>query len=141
MISQSNDGEIVSGVAARTGWHAVRGSSSAGGRDALKKMIVALRKSRLAGHIVDGPRGPSGMVKTGVIRMAHAADAAIVPFYVSAENGWYFNSWDRFLLPKPFSRVSLRFGKMIKFKRVNGRQAVEQQRKHLEEVMLPALKS
>ncbi len=140
MISQSSDGEIVAGVAERTGWNTVRGSSSRDGRGALKKMIANSKESKLAAHIVDGPRGPSGKVKAGVIRLAHATDAVIVPLSVSAEKAWYFNSWDKFLLPKPFSNVSLRFGEMIKFDRVKDRESFEKQRKQLEEIMLPALK-
>ena len=140
MISQSSDGEIVAGVAERTGWNTIRGSSSRDGRGALKNMIANLKESKLAAHIVDGPRGPSGKVKVGVIRLAHATDAVIVPLSVSAEKAWYFNSWDKFLLPKPFTKVLLRFGKMIKFDRVKDREIVEEQRKQLEEIMLPALK-
>ena len=140
MISQSSDGEIVAGVAKRTGWNTVRGSSSRNGREALKQMITNLKESKLAAHIVDGPRGPSGKVKSGVIRLAHATDAVIVPFSVSAEKAWYFNSWDKFLLPKPFSKVFLRFGEMIKFDRVKDREIFEGQRKQLEEIMFPELK-
>ena len=140
MISQSSDGGLVAGVAERTGWNAVPGSSSRDGRGALKKMIANLKESKLAAHIVDGPRGPSGKVKAGVIRLAHATDAVIVPFSISAEKAWYFNSWDKFLLPKPFSKVLIRFGKMIEFDRVKDREIFEKQRKQLEEVMLPALK-
>jgi len=140
MISQSSDGEIVAGVAKRAGWNTVRGSSSRDGKGALKKMIANLKESKLAAHIVDGPRGPSGKVKTGVIRLAHATDAVIVPFSVSAEKAWYFNSWDKFLLPKPYTKVLLHFGKMIKFDRVKDREIFEEQRKQLEEIMLPALK-
>lgn len=141
IISQSKDGKIVAGVAERSGWNPVRGSSSKGGMLALKKIIVNLRKSKLSGHIVDGPRGPSGVVKPGVIRLSHAANAVIVPFYVSAENGWHFNSWDRFLLPKPFSKVALRFGEMIHFKKVKDKALLEEQRKKLENIMLPMLKT
>jgi lysophospholipid acyltransferase (LPLAT)-like uncharacterized protein len=140
MISQSSDGEIVAGVAERSGWNTVRGSSSKDGRGALKKMIDSLKESKLAAHIVDGPRGPSGKVKAGIIRLAHATDAVIVPFSVSAEKAWYFNSWDKFLLPKPFSKVRLGFGKMIKFDRTKDKEIFEAQRKQLEEIMLPSLK-
>jgi lysophospholipid acyltransferase (LPLAT)-like uncharacterized protein len=140
MISQSSDGEIVAGVAERTGWNTVRGSSSRDGMGALKKMISNLKESKLAAHIVDGPRGPSGKVKAGAIRLAHATDAMIVPFSVSAEKAWYFNSWDKFLLPKPYTKVLLHFGKMTKFDRVKDRETLEEQRKQLEEIMLPALK-
>ena len=140
MISQSKDGEIVAGIAERSGWNPVRGSSSKGGMLALKSMIANLNKSKLSGHIVDGPRGPSGIVKAGVIRLAHATHAAIVPFYVSAENSWHFNSWDKFLLPKPFSKVTLRFGKMINLQRTKDRNLFEAQRNQLECIMKPALK-
>ncbi|MEJ2655991.1 MAG: hypothetical protein P8012_02195, partial [Desulfobacterales bacterium] len=99
-----------------------------------------LRKNKLAAHIVDGPKGPSGVVKPGVIRLAHAANAVVVPFSVSAKKAWYFNSWDKFLLPKPFSKVTLRFREMIKFERVKDREILERQRMRLEKVMLPALK-
>jgi len=107
--------------------------------EALKKIIANLKEKKLAAHIVDGPKGPSGIVKPGVIRLAHAANAVIVPFSVSAEKAWYFNSWDKFFLPKPFSKVFLRFGKMIKFDRVKDKEIFERQRMRLEELMLPAL--
>jgi hypothetical protein len=140
MISQSKDGEIVAKIALRSGWNPVRGSSSKGGLEALKKMIAHLKEKKLAAHIVDGPKGPAGIVKPGVIRLAHAANAVIVPFSVSAEKAWVFNSWDKFLLPKPFSKVFLRFGKMIKFDRVKDKEIFEKQRMQLEEIMLPTLR-
>lgn len=139
MISQSKDGELVAKMALRNGWNPVRGSSSKGGMGALKKMITNLKEKKLAAHIIDGPKGPSGIVKAGVIRLAHAANAVIVPLSVSAEKSWFFNSWDKFLLPKPFSKVFLRFGEMIKFDRVKDRESFEKQRKQLEEIMLPVL--
>jgi len=139
MVSQSKDGEIAAGVAKHAGWYPVRGSSSRGGRETLKKMSTNFKKTRLAGHIVDGPRGPAGRVKSGAIRLAHAAEAVIVPFYVFAEKKWHFNSWDKFMLPKPLSKVTLRFGKMIKFDKVKDEKDFERQRKQLEEIMLPAL--
>ena len=140
MISQSKDGEIVAKMALRNGWNPVRGSSSKGGMEALKKMIANLKENKLGAHIVDGPRGPSGVVKAGVIRLAHAANAVIVPVSVSAEKAWYFNSWDKFLLPKPFSKVILRFGEMIQFDRVKDREVFERHRTRLEEIMIPALR-
>jgi lysophospholipid acyltransferase (LPLAT)-like uncharacterized protein len=139
MISQSRDGEIVAKMALRNGWNPVRGSSSNGGMGALKKMITNLKEKKLAVHIVDGPKGPSGIVKAGAIRLAHAANAVIVPFTVSAEKAWYFNSWDKFLLPKPFSNVLLRFGEMIKFDKVKDKESFEKQREQLEEIMIPTL--
>lgn len=65
MISKSADGDIIAGVAEKSGWHTVRGSSSRGGKEALKKLIDRLAVTGLAGHIVDGPKGPAGHVKAG----------------------------------------------------------------------------
>jgi lysophospholipid acyltransferase (LPLAT)-like uncharacterized protein len=137
MISRSKDGEIIASVARRTGWEPVRGSSSRGGVEAMRQLIEKLRQTRLAGHIVDGPRGPAGVVKNGLIRIAHAADAVIVPFYVVADRAWYFNSWDRFMLPKPFSRVRLHFGEMIRLTATEDEAEFETQRVQMERIMLP----
>ncbi len=135
MISQSKDGEFIAGVANRTGWTTVRGSSSRGGQEALKGMIDHLAKHRLAGHIIDGPRGPAGIVKPGAIKLAHATNSVIVPFYTRADRAWYARSWDSFFLPKPFSKVILRFGEKIVFKQTETSEAFEEQRKTLEDIM------
>ncbi|MCG8632734.1 MAG: lysophospholipid acyltransferase family protein [Desulfobacterales bacterium] len=113
MISQSRDGDLISGVANRTGWHTPRGSSSRGGKQAMGAMIDHINTYRFGAHILDGPRGPIGKVKPGAIKMALETGAIIVPFYVVADNAWFFNSWDRFMLPRPFSRVTLSFGNPI----------------------------
>jgi lysophospholipid acyltransferase (LPLAT)-like uncharacterized protein len=139
MISRSRDGAIIAAVARQTGWKTVRGSSSRGGKPALRSMIRHLEGSKLAGHILDGPTGPMGIVKAGVIRLAHAAQATIVPFSVSARRSLYFNSWDRFMLPLPFSRVTLHFGDPVRFSPTNDPRAFEQQRARLEAMMAPCL--
>lgn len=135
MISRSNDGEFIAGVANLSGWATVRGSSSKGGQEALKGMIDHLARHRLAGHIIDGPRGPYGVVKPGAIRLAHATGSVIVPFYTRADKAWYARSWDRFFLPKPFSRVVLRFGEKVVFAPTETSEAFEEQRKALEKIM------
>jgi len=156
MISRSKDGEIIAGVAKRTGWHSVRGSSSRGGSEALHGMIDRLKTSRLSGHvvdgprgpagivksgvIVDGPRGPAGIVKSGVIRMAHTTGAMVVPLFTSADNAWYMNSWDKFMIPKPFAKVTLRFGEMIKLDPSENNEDFEKQRLHLEKIMRSELR-
>ena len=139
MISKSQDGEIIARIAKKQGWHAVRGSSSRDGGKALKEMIERLRQSRLAGHIVDGPKGPAGIVKAGVISLACATEAVVVPFYTAADRAWYFQSWDRFMLPKPFARVTICFGQMMHFPAQDDKQTFESQRNHLEKIMRPEL--
>jgi lysophospholipid acyltransferase (LPLAT)-like uncharacterized protein len=139
MISKSMDGAIIAGVARRSGWNPILGSSSRGGAEALKGMINGFKQAHLAGHVVDGPRGPAGKIKAGIIRLAHAADAAIVPFYTLSDRSWYFNSWDNFLLPKPFARINLAYDAMIKFNPTVDPDEFEAQRQQLEQVMTPGL--
>jgi lysophospholipid acyltransferase (LPLAT)-like uncharacterized protein len=139
MISQSQDGDVIARIARQQGWHPVRGSSSRDGGKALKEIITRLQQSRLAGHIVDGPRGPAGVIKAGVISIARATDAVIVPFYTLADRAWYFKSWDNFMLPKPFARVALRFGTMISCSENVVEKCFEAQRAELEAIMRPAL--
>lgn len=139
MISQSRDGDLISGVANRSGWHTPRGSSSRGGRHAMHTMIDHLTAHRFGAHILDGPQGPIGIVKAGVIKMAMETKACIVPFHISANKAWFFNSWDRFMLPKPFSQVQLTFGKAISLPEESRPDDFERCRKYLEETMQPHL--
>ena len=137
MISQSRDGDLISGVANRTGWHTPRGSSSRGGRPAMDAMIDHIREHRFGAHILDGPRGPIGKIKPGIIKMALDTNAVIVPFYTEADDAWFFNSWDRFMLPRPFSKVTLRFDSPFYPDRET--LSFEDQRQKLEEMMTPDL--
>jgi lysophospholipid acyltransferase (LPLAT)-like uncharacterized protein len=113
MISQSRDGEMIARVVDILGWRSVRGSSSKGGFRALKELRRLTRKGYRVGHIVDGPQGPFGVVKPGLLTIAQFAGTPILPVIMSAEKRWVFNSWDRFMVPKPFSRVIIRFAPPI----------------------------
>ena len=72
-------------------------------------IVRMLEDNPAVGHVVDGPRGPKGKVKPGLIRMAQLSGAVILPLIVSADKAWIAGSWDRFLIPKPFSRVTVRW--------------------------------
>ncbi|MBU1205975.1 MAG: lysophospholipid acyltransferase family protein [Proteobacteria bacterium] len=113
IISQSRDGEMIARVAIRLGFRPVRGSSSRGGKEALAAIIKDLALNPIAVHAVDGPQGPKGVVKAGLIRMAQLSRAAIFPVYISVDRAWIMRSWDRFLIPKPFSRILIRWGDPI----------------------------
>jgi lysophospholipid acyltransferase (LPLAT)-like uncharacterized protein len=139
MISQSRDGDIIAGIARMSGWHTVRGSSSRNGAGALKEMVGQLQHSGLAAHVVDGPKGPAGIVKAGAVSLARSAGAVVVPIYASSDRAWYFNSWDRFMLPKPFAKVRLRFGEMLDLSTGEGDEAFEGHRMRLQQIMQPGL--
>jgi lysophospholipid acyltransferase (LPLAT)-like uncharacterized protein len=110
MISQSKDGGLAARLADRLGLVPVRGSSSKGGTTALVAITKALRKNQVVIHIVDGPKGPKGVVKPGLISIAQVSGAVILPVIVSAKKAWVAGSWDRFLIPKPFSEVTIEWG-------------------------------
>jgi hypothetical protein len=88
----------------------VRGSSSKGGATALSSILHELKRSSTVIHIVDGPKGPNGIVNPGLITMAQITGAVILPIIVSAKKAWIMGSWDHFLVPKPFSEVTLEWG-------------------------------
>ncbi len=113
MISQSRDGDMIADVARLLNFRPVRGSSSRGGREALATIIADLAEHPFAVHAVDGPRGPRGVIKAGLISMAQLSGTPIVPVAISVNRAWVLNSWDRFLIPKPFSTVCVRWGPRI----------------------------
>lgn len=139
MISRSRDGELIAGVAELAGWHTARGSSSRGGRTAMHEMIERLNTHGLGAHLLDGPTGPPGVVKNGAVKMAVVSGAAIVPVYTIPTRHWHVNSWDRFIIPKPFSRVTIKFGPLRHPENTFDPAAFEQSRKRLENEMRPYL--
>jgi lysophospholipid acyltransferase (LPLAT)-like uncharacterized protein len=110
MVSRSRDGDIIADTVDRFGMRAVRGSSGRGGRDALDAMIDALRHDDVsAGVIVDGPRGPALEAKAGALVMARATGLPIVPGTWWARPLVRVRSWDRTIVPLPFSRIVFAF--------------------------------
>lgn len=113
MVSLSRDGDIISGVVERLGNIPVRGSSSKEGRRALAAMITALSEGKCAAITPDGPLGPYMKLKSGVVAMAQKAGVPIIPCHYEADRQWQLPSWDRQLVPKPFSTLTVRYGEPI----------------------------
>ena len=105
MTSRSLDGEYIARVIQRLGFVPIRGSSSRGGQRALLEMQTYVDSGMGAAFTIDGPRGPRYVAKRGPVYLAKATGVPITPFYVAVERKWTFNSWDRFVLPVPFSRA------------------------------------
>ena len=113
MTSQSFDGEYIARFIQRLGYGAVRGSSTRGGVGALVELTRLVRKGCPAGFSIDGPRGPRHVAKMGALLLAKKTGQAVLPFGVNAERFWSLKSWDRMQIPKPFSRVCVRFAPPI----------------------------
>jgi len=106
LISQSNDGEAIANVVERWGGDVARGSSSRGGKEALTMLNHALgrRKSSVV-MTPDGPRGPMYVFQAGAIVASQLTQSELVPVCVSPRRFWRLNSWDGFLIPKPFTEL------------------------------------
>jgi lysophospholipid acyltransferase (LPLAT)-like uncharacterized protein len=105
MVSQHEDGEMVSQLVARMGYRTVRGSSTRGGSAAARQLVAAIRNGTVAAMICDGPRGPAFEMKIGTPWIAAMARAWVVPITWAGNRVWRFGSWDRFQVPQPFSRA------------------------------------
>jgi hypothetical protein len=111
LVSRSRDGGHIAAVLARLGFgESSRGSSSRAGAQALLGARRILAQGRVAGILVDGPRGPARVAKSGVISAARLAGVPVWPMVFAGRPYLRFASWDRMRLPLPFARVVVRFG-------------------------------
>jgi len=105
LISRSFDGELITRVLKLFGFDAVRGSSSRGGREGLLGLKHVLASGHTAIFTADGPRGPIYKSKMGPVKLAQLSGAPLGGFHLEPEHAWVLRSWDRFLIPKPFTRI------------------------------------
>lgn len=113
MSSNSYDGEYMGRIIRKFGFVAVKGSSSRNAVRALLGLRRALQAGWTVAFSIDGPRGPRHKVKPGPVALARSSGVPMTMFHAAVERAWVLNTWDRLIIPKPFSRVLLRFGKMI----------------------------
>jgi hypothetical protein len=119
LISPSFDGELIARTVERLGFLAVRGSSSRGGAAGLRNMQAAYAAGHRCAFTADGPRGPVFVAKPGAAQLANSVGPGkeeacwVGCFYALPERAWELGSWDRFLIPKPFSRVILTWPRHI----------------------------
>ena len=110
LISQSFDGELITRILRLFGFDAVRGSSSRSGREGLLGLKQVLENGKPAIFTADGPRGPIYQTKMGPIKLAQISGSPIGAFHLEPEKVWVMNSWDRFLVPKPFTKIVVSWG-------------------------------
>ena len=105
LVSSHRDGEIIARIAERLGFRTIRGSSSRGAARALLGLVRELEAGAEVAVTPDGPRGPAHTFATGALVAAHRANAPIVGVAATASRAWRLRSWDRFIIPQPFSRI------------------------------------
>jgi lysophospholipid acyltransferase (LPLAT)-like uncharacterized protein len=113
MSSNSYDGEYMGRIIRKFGFVAVKGSSSRNAVRALLGLRRALEEGWTVAFTLDGPRGPRHKVNPGPVALARSSGVAMTMFHAAVEKAWVLNSWDRMMIPVPFSRVLVRFGKLI----------------------------
>lgn len=113
MSSYSYDGEYMGRIIHKFGYVAVKGSSSRNPIKALLGLRRALDDGWTVAFTLDGPRGPRHKVKPGPVGLGRSSGLPLSTFHVGVDKAWVLNTWDRMMIPKPFSRVLVRFGKLI----------------------------
>ncbi len=117
IVSHSRDGEYIARILESIGFLPVRGSSSMGGSKAFSQLLSLGKNGKYDLAVTpDGPRGPRELVKPGIIELGQKSGLPIIPVSYGSSLKKIFNSWDKFLLPFPFSRIVMVFGKPIKIK-------------------------
>ena len=109
LTSLSFDGEIISRIIEKFGYQPVRGSSRRGGLGAILGARREIENGRAVAFTVDGPLGPPYEAKLGPVMLAKMSGVPIIAFHITPQRAWALRTWDRMLLPKPFSRVVVRF--------------------------------
>jgi lysophospholipid acyltransferase (LPLAT)-like uncharacterized protein len=110
LISDHRDGEIISQITKRLGFSSIRGSTTRGGARAVMNILTKLNDRFHLAITPDGPRGPRWKVQQGVIYIAQKTGLPIVPFVNGTDRFWELSTWDRFRIPKPFSKGLVIYG-------------------------------
>jgi lysophospholipid acyltransferase (LPLAT)-like uncharacterized protein len=133
LVSPSMDGEIIARILRMFRLNIIRGSSYKEGRKAFRELIKVVKEGNSAAIIVDGSRGPAFKVQGGVIHLAMLGGVPILPLTYSAEKAIVLKSWDRFIIPKPFSRVVVIYGEPLYVSRDLSDEQMEEKRIELEQ--------
>ena len=113
LISGSVDGDVPERIARAWGAEVIRGSANESGALALRDQHAMMKRGFSIVTTADGPRGPQHEIKAGVMVMARVGGIPVLPVACAAENAWYLDRWDDFMIPKPFAKVVLAVGEPI----------------------------
>ncbi len=110
VVSPSNDGTLIAIILKKSGFGVVRGSSHRNPVRALVEAVKQMKQGKTIAFTVDGPKGPVHQVKPGAVYLAKKMQVPMIPVSVGFSRYWQLRSWDRYLIPKPFSRAAIVFG-------------------------------
>jgi hypothetical protein len=136
LISTSRDGALLADLVERFGFEVVRGSSSRKGATAIRQLAEVIASGRDVVITPDGPRGPAYKLGQGIIFLAQQSGAAVVPINFEFSSCWRLRSWDRFILPKPFSKVRVTFAAPHTVAPTSTDEEFERERRRLQAAMM-----
>jgi lysophospholipid acyltransferase (LPLAT)-like uncharacterized protein len=136
LISASRDGDLLADLVKRFGYEVVRGSSSRRGVAAMLQLADVIGQGGDAVITPDGPRGPAYRLGGGIVFLAQKSGAAVVPINMEYERCWRLKSWDRFILPRPFSSVRVIFGAPHRVHATSTDEEFESERLRLQNAMM-----
>jgi lysophospholipid acyltransferase (LPLAT)-like uncharacterized protein len=134
LIGQHADGQLIAEAMRHLGFGLVRGSSTRGGVEALRRMMKLCKKAHFA-VTPDGPRGPRRRVQLGIVYLAARTDLPIVAAGIAYDRPWRLRSWDRFALPKPWSRATCILAPPITVPVGAGKEQLEEYRQLVEDTL------
>ena len=136
LISASRDGGWIAALVQRIGFDVVRGSSSRQGAIAMLQLSDVLAGGRDVVITPDGPRGPVYVLGPGIVLLAQKSGAVVFPLNLEYSSCWRVKSWDRFILPRPFSKVRVILGPPHKVAATSSEQEFEMERLRLQNAMM-----
>jgi lysophospholipid acyltransferase (LPLAT)-like uncharacterized protein len=123
LVSEHQDGEVIARILEWMGYGLVRGSSSRGAGRALIGLVRTLREGNDVAITPDGPRGPRHKFAPGAIIAANRADAPLLPTVAHVDRFWQLRTWDGFVIPKPFARITISYGELTRVAAATPREA------------------
>ena len=140
IVSPSVDGEVPSKIAKSWGAKVIRGSAVRTGATAMRELYSAMREGTSIVTAADGPLGPIYQFKSGVVLMAKIGNAPIIPIVCASSSSWLLNRWDRFMIPKPFSRIIVSIVKPYKISKNADLMELEEHRINIQTIMNKEMK-
>ena len=136
LISASRDGDLLTDAIRRFGYEVIRGSSSRLGASAILQLTEELASGRDVVITPDGPRGPAYELGPGIVFLAQKSGASVLPMNLEYSGCWRLGSWDRFIIPHPFSKVRVLISQPLRVKSTTTPEEFEAERLRVQDAMM-----
>ena len=135
LISPSQDGDLLAKLARLMGYSVIRGSTFKKAVSSARSLIKVLRRGERIIIVADGSRGPRIRAQSGSIQIAGITDSPLIPMTYEAMHKIELSTWDRFVLPLPFTRCTVSFGQCISMPHRPTEQVVSEKQVELENAL------